>query len=56
MYGELRIVSVDGILFLFVPMGDLHMHACFGVVDNLAVDVLLETFFIDGNNRGIIIF
>lgn len=42
-----EVVSVDGIVPLFVHLGDLRVCTWFGVVDNLAVNLLLGTSFID---------
>lgn len=48
-----KVVSFEGIVSLFVCMGGLRMSAWFGVVKNLAVDVLLGTSFIDRRIWGI---
>lgn len=48
-----EVVSMEGIGPLFVRIGDLHMHALFGVVENLAVDMILGTSFIDCSVRGL---
>lgn len=42
-----QIVTVEGIVPLIACMDDLTMCAWFKVVDNLAVEVLLGTLFID---------
>lgn len=48
-----KVVSGEFILPLFVRMGDLCVYAWFGVIRNLAVDVVLGTSFIDSCIRGI---
>lgn len=40
-------VKVEGIVRTFVQIGDLRVRAWSGVVENLAVDILLGTSFID---------
>lgn len=47
------VVSIEGIVSPFVPRGDLHLRAWFGLVANLAVDVLLGTSFINRCIKGI---
>lgn len=38
-----KVVSVEGTVPLFVRMRDIHVRAWFGIVDNLAIDVLHGT-------------
>lgn len=40
-----KVVSVEGIMHLYVRMGDLRVRSWFGVVENLVIDVLLGTSF-----------
>lgn len=42
-----KFLSIDWIVLLFVHTGDLLMRARLGVVENLAVDLLLRTLLID---------
>lgn len=46
-------VNVEGVIPMFVRIGDLRVRAWFGVVENLAVDILVGTSFIDRCIRGI---
>lgn len=46
-----KLLFVEGIMRLFVHMDDLRVHAWFGVVKILAVDVLLWTSFINFSIR-----
>lgn len=39
--------SKEGILLLFISIGDLHVGVWFGIVENFALNMLLETLFID---------
>lgn len=48
-----EVVSVKGIVVLFVRMGDLRVHAWFRVVQNLAVYVLPWTKLIDRCTRAV---
>lgn len=46
-------VHIIGQVMLFVQLGDLHVHVQFGVVDNLAVLVLIGTSIIVTFVKGI---
>lgn len=46
-------VQTDNIIPMFVRIGDLPVRAWFGVIENLAVDVLLGTSFIECCIQGI---
>lgn len=48
-----EVLSIEPFLPLFTPIGDLRLHAWFGIVENLIADLLLETSFIDGLIRRI---
>lgn len=45
--GSREKVNIEGIVAEFIPMGDLRVRPWIGIVENLSVDVLLETSFID---------
>lgn len=45
--GTKQAVSIDGIIQMLVNIGDLIVRVWFGVVENHAVDVLLDTALID---------
>lgn len=47
------VVSIEGTIPLFVHMGTLSVRASFGVVNNLALDVLLGTSFIARRPRRV---
>lgn len=46
-------MSVEGVVPLFVHIGDLRVWAWFGIVEMLVVDALLGTSFIDQYIHGI---
>lgn len=46
-------ILLDGTILLFVKIGELRVRVWFGIVKNLAVDILLGTSFIDRYIQGI---
>lgn len=45
-------VSIEGIVPLFIRPGDLHVCTWIGTVENFAVDLVLGTLFMDRCIRG----
>lgn len=50
---NLEVLSVEGIVPAFLRMGDLRVCPLFRVLDNLAIEVLLRSLFIDRCIRGV---
>lgn len=46
-------ISLDGIILLFIRIGDFSVREWFGIVGNLALDILLGTSFIYRHIRGV---
>lgn len=46
-------ILLDGTILLFVNIGELRMRVWFGIVEILAVDILLGTSFIERYIRGL---
>lgn len=46
-------MKLVGVLQIFIKVGDMKVKLCFGVIDGLAVAVILERSFIDRFIRAI---